>query len=528
MRLFFRGFKETTYFRFASLDLVRSEWRRYNYSLIEGQEGLAQPELPNATFDVSVVNLEENSSRTPINYVMPPEVQRELNYDNYQSIQMNEQAMEFKIVNLGDGEGRAVYKNTMLDLRQFRRLKMDVHAEAIQGYPLKDEDITLFVRIGNDYRSNFYEYEIPLALTQYGTYSNNIDAHRIAVWPRENMLDISLEDFTNLKLERNNQLKQYGGSITAPYEKILGNNKIKIVGNPNIGSVRVVMIGVRNPKKTTERPNDDGLDKSAVVWVNEFRLTDYENSGGWAATARATAQLADLGSLTLVGTMITNGFGSIEQRYADRAHEDTYEYSVMTNLELGKFFPESWGVRIPFFFGFSAHTEIPLYNPFNQDIKLKTALDALTGYSRDSLSLIAKTYVQQKSFNLSNVRITPQGSGKQRVFDIANLSLSYAYTQQLRRNARLAGNLQETYMGLLSYAYNVQPKYWQPFKKLKPKALAFFRDLGINPYPNQFSFTTEINRYYNELATRNIATPDLEIPATYSKDFTWERRYAVL
>jgi cell surface protein SprA len=171
---------------------------------------------------------------------------------------------------------------------------------------------------------------------------------------------------------------------------------------------------------------------------------------------------------------------------------------------------------------------MPLYNPFNQDVKLKTALDALSGHSRDSLEMMAKTYVQQKSFNLSNVRISPIGHDGQRIFDISNLSLSYAYTQQLSRNPRLAGNLQETYNALLAYAYNVQPKYWQPFKKLKPKSLAFFRDLGINPYPNQFSFTSDINRYYNELTTRNISMPEIEIPSTYSKDFTWERRYSVV
>ncbi|MDR1199965.1 MAG: cell surface protein SprA [Prevotellaceae bacterium] len=528
MRFFVRGFKETAYFRFASLDLVRSEWRRYNYSMIEGQEGLAQPELPNATFDVSVVNLEENASRTPVNYVMPPDVQRELNYDNYQSVQMNEQAMEFKIIDLGDGEGRAVYKNSLFDFRQFRRIKLDAHAEAIPGYPLNDNDMNLFIRVGNDYRNNYYEYEIPLVLTAHrSTYSNNSEADRLLVWPRENMMDIALEDFTNLKLERNQQIKQYGGSLSVPYEKITGRNRMRIVGNPNLGSVRVIMIGVRNPKKTAGR-DDDGLDKSAVVWVNEFRLADYENEGGWAATARTTAQLADLGSLTLVGTMITNGFGSVEQRYIDRAHEDTYEYSIMTNLELGKFFPEKWGVKIPFFFGYSAHHEIPLYNPFNQDVKLKTALDALSGHSRDSLEVMAKTYVRQKSFNLSNVRISPMGHDGQKVLDISNLSLSYAYTQQFRRNPRLAGNMQESYNALLSYAYNVQPKYWQPFKKLKSKSLTFFRELGINPYPNQFSFTSEINRYYNELTTRNISTPEIEIPSTYSKDFTWERRYSVV
>ena len=527
MRMFVRGFKNPTYFRFASLDLVRSEWRKYNYSMIEGQEGLAQPELPNATFDVSVVNLEENASRTPINYVMPPDVQRELNYDNYQSVQMNEQAMEFKIVDLGDGEGRAVYKNSLLDLRQFRRIKMDAHAEAIPGYSLNDGDISLFVRVGTDYRNNFYEYEIPLVITPHRQYNNDNVADRLEVWPRENLLDISLDAFTDLKLERNQQIKQYGGSMTTPYEKVVGKNKIKIVGNPNLGSVRVLMIGVRNPKKTAGR-NDDGLDKSAVVWVNEYRLTDYENEGGWAATARATAQLADFGSVTVAGTMITNGFGSLEQRYADRAQEDTYEYSVMTNLELGKFFPDKWGVKIPFFFGYSSRHETPLYNPFNQDVKLKTALDALTGNSRDSLEMMAKTYVRQKSFNLSNVRIVPEGHDGQKVFDIANFSFSYAYTQQFRRNARTVGNLQETYSALLAYTYNVNPTYWQPFKKLKPKWLGLISDFGLNPYPNQFSFTSEINRYYNELTTRNISSPEIDIPSTYSKDFTWERRYAVV
>jgi cell surface protein SprA len=76
--------------------------------------------------------------------------------------------MVLRVRDLADGDARATYKNVRLDMRQYRRLKMEVHAEALIGQPLLDDEVTVFIRLGSDYKGNFYEYEIPLKLTPYG------------------------------------------------------------------------------------------------------------------------------------------------------------------------------------------------------------------------------------------------------------------------------------------------------------------------------------------------------------------------
>ncbi len=523
MRMFMTGFSDTTYMRFASLDLVRSEWRKYNYSMIEGQEGLAQPELANALFDISVVNIEENANRTPVNYVLPPGTTREIDASTYQGNQLNEQSMQLKVVALDDGEARAAYKSSLFDFRRFRRLQMDIHAESVEFMPtLHDGDVTLFVRLGSDYRNNYYEYEIPLAVTPPGSYTDN---QRTIVWPEENLLDLELEKLTDLKLERNQYIKYSGGSVGTVYEKNDGDRRMRIVGNPNLGSIRNVMIGIRNPAKTV-LGNDDGQAKSAIVWVDEMRLTDVDNKSGWAANARASATLADLGTVTVSGNMKTAGFGGIESRINDRINYDSYQYDIITNFELGKFFPDKLGVHVPMFFGFSEYFETPFYNPYDQDVKMSRALDMLDSKSQqDSLKSLTQTYTRRKAFSLNNVRMAPNG-GVQRVFDISNLSLSYSFSESSMRNMRTVQNLKKNFNGGLAYTYSVQTKYFEPFKKIGGgKALGLIRDFNIGLYPKQFSFTTDMSRYYGAVQVRNVAYPDITIPATYAKDFLWNRSY---
>ena len=520
IRVYLTEFEETAHLRFASLDLVRSEWRRYNYSLIEGQEGMAQPETGNSQFDISVVNIEENSKRDPINYVMPPGTVREIDPSTYQENQLNEQSMQLKVLNLGDGEARAAYKSTLFDFRKFRRMQMDVHAESVIGYPaVKEGEVSLFVRMGSDYRNNYYEYEIPLRITQAG------QNDQLSVWPVENFLDLELELLTQLKIERNQYIKHSGGTSGSVYEKtISGGKKLRILGNPSLGTVRNVMIGIRNPAKVALN-NDDGLDKSVIVWVNELRLTDVDNKGGWAANARVSTTLADFGSISVSGNIKTVGFGSLESRINDRLLNDTYQYDIVTNFELGKFFPDKVGVRIPLFFGFSEYYETPYYNPYDQDVKLKDVLNSFDSKSeRDSLKRITQTLTRRKSFSLSNVRVAPEGS-MPHVFSVSNLSASYAFNETYSRNMNTLNNVQKNFSGSLAYTYDVQPKFWQPFKKVKGSALTFIRDFNIGLYPKRFSFNTDMSRYYSEMQSRNVYYPDIEIPATYAKDFTWNRSY---
>jgi cell surface protein SprA len=523
IRMFLREFTDTTVLRFATLQLVRGDWRRYSQSLLQGQEGTSQPEMTNAVFDISSLNIEENSLRTPVNYVLPPGTSRQIDPGQYQVRQLNEQAMMLKVLDLADGDGRAAYKNTNFDFRQYRRLKMDVHAEAINGYPLKDNELSVFVRIGTDYRYNYYEYEIPLSLTPHGVYSDN---EREKVWRPENMLDVAMEVLTNAKLERNALIKAEGGSMASVFEKFDGKNIVRVVGNPNLGNVRALMVGIRNPAKRTNL-GDDGLPKSVIVWANELRLTNLDESSGFAANARMTAKLADFGNITVAGNMMTPNFGSLESKINERSQVYLYQYDIATSLELGMLFPRNLGVRLPFFFGFMENYTTPKYNPFDQDILFKDAVRHLTSYERDSLYRMALDYKQRLSVNFTNVRVAANNV-EQMVFHPSNLSLGFAYSRLFARNAKIDHQENINYHFNLTYAYNVQPFYIDVFKNvgwLKSKYLRLIGDFNLNPFPNQFSFMNDINRTYNEVQFRSVVAPEIQIAPTAAKDFTWDRNY---
>jgi len=160
--------------------------------------------------------------------------------------------MVLRVHDLADGDARAAFKNVNLDIREYRRLRMEVHEEAIIGQPLHDNDLTLFVRIGSDYKGNFYEYEIPLKVTPPGRYNNDNDAQRTIVWPTENSINIDLSVLQAAKQARNNKIQEPGSSlgISDVFVYYDGTNRISVSGNPNLSNLKVIMIGVRNPIKT--------------------------------------------------------------------------------------------------------------------------------------------------------------------------------------------------------------------------------------------------------------------------------------
>ncbi|HSN49948.1 MAG TPA: cell surface protein SprA, partial [Bacteroidales bacterium] len=378
MRMFLKGFEQPVIMRFAKLDLVRAEWRKYNISFMEGGERVTVPEATDGTFEISSVSIEENAGKIPVNYVLPPGFDRVTDPQNPQLRQLNEQSMVLKVLNLEDGDARAAFRNVNLDIRQYRKLRMEVHAEAIPGQPLQDGELTAFVRIGSDYKGNFYEYELPMKLTPPGHYENSNDDNRAIVWPSENSFTIDLSVLQDAKQERNRQMQLPGSSLSATDVFVYQTDKarVSVSGNPNMSNIRVIMIGVRNPIKTRSRSTDDGLPKYAEVWVNELRLSDFIEDGGWAANAHLQARLADLGTVDMVGQVSTPGWGSIEKKVNERSKEEVLKYDISSSVELGKFFPEKAGVRLPVYVGYSETRIRPQYNPLDPDILLNDALDA--------------------------------------------------------------------------------------------------------------------------------------------------------
>ncbi|MDE7457444.1 MAG: cell surface protein SprA, partial [Muribaculaceae bacterium] len=340
MRMFMTGFKAVTHLRFATLELVRGEWRGYDFNLNSRGDAPAEGQL-----DVSVVNIEENSRREPVNYVLPPGVTRITDPGQSQIVQLNEQSMSLKVTDLNAGDARGVYRNTLLDLRNYKRMQMWVHAEALinNNTDLKSGELSLFVRLGSDVKSNYYEYEVPLTLTPPGEYNTYLNSDREIVWPRSNYLDFNLQSLINLKKERNaakrNEESGVGfATLFTGRDPDNERNRMAVIGNPSLSDVRVVLIGVRNNSTQT---------KGGTVWVNELKVTDFNEEGGWAAKANATLNVSDIATLNFGTHIETSGFGSVDQSLNERRLHDEEQYNFAVQGDVGRLLPEAVKLRAP-------------------------------------------------------------------------------------------------------------------------------------------------------------------------------------
>lgn len=531
IRMFLKNFSDSVILRFGTLELVRNDWRKYNASLMEG--GLFQPDEPVTTsFEVSAVNIEENSNKSPVNYILPPGITRVIDPMQPQLRQLNEQALLLRACELGDGDARAVYKNVFMDIRQYKRIKMFVHAESVANETsINDDDISIFIRLGSDYQDNYYEYEIPLKVTPAGNYNNDDENDRYIVWPEANELNLEFTVLQAAKQKRNDAMHTSGSNVTltTPFRTLDGKNTITIMGNPNMSNIKTIMIGIRNRRQDLNPLSDDGKAKCVEVWVNELRLTDFNEKGGWAANARITTKLADFGTVTLSGMTSKPGFGSIEKKVSERSKEDIYQYDISSNLSLGKFFPQKSGVRIPMYIGYSERISNPQYNPLDPDIPLKVALNdpLLSDKEKENIKHRAQDYTKRKSLNFTNVQIA-KNKGKPKIYSISNWSTTYAYSETFSRNINTEYNLLKNYRGAINYNYNATPKNYSPFKKskfLRKKYFRFIRDFNFYLMPQNISFMTDLNRDYNEVKLRNLSEYDIIVPSTVNKNFYWNRNY---
>jgi cell surface protein SprA len=521
IRMFMTNFADTAVLRFATLQLVRGEWRAFNTennpANVIADPAIVNPPLDNSALDVETVNIEENGNRTPIPYVVPPGIQRQRNYNNVQTnTQLNEQSLSLNFTSLRDGYSRAAFKPFNNDLRKYKRLQMFIHAE---GSQLKNNDVNAFIRLGVDYIDNYYEYEIPLSVTQPGTADPN------AIWPAVNELDLQLSLLTNAKLARNNaRLNGQPWPLTVPFTLSDGHNKITIKGQPDLSRLAAVMLGVRNPyKNSSPSGTDDGLDKTGIVWFDELRMTDFDNSGGWAATGRLDAKLADFATVTVSGSRTTVGFGALDSRLEDRSMNDTKVYDVSGNVELGKFFPDKSGVHIPLYVNVSQQVSTPQYDPASPDILLKQTLNAATSAKqRDSIQNAAEDYTLRKSINLTNVhKAKTNASAPSHVWDVENFNATYSYTEYDHHDFTTLSDFEKTYHASLAYNFTIQPKYYSPFEKvIKSNLLSIIKDINIDLMPSRLNYSINFDRFYSENTLRNNDPTNLiPIPTTFNKTF---------
>lgn len=521
MRMFLTNFQKPIVLRFGTFDLVRGEWRVYDQSLNTGAN-------ETGSMSVSAVSIEENSDKVPVNYVLPPGIQRGQDPTQPQLTEDNEQALNIVVENMSTNESKAVYKNTTLDIRQYKRLQMFVHANAFEQNTtnLSDNQLAVFVRLGSDYKNNYYEYEIPLKLTAPGQYSRYSLTDCKIVWPEDNMLDIPLSVFTSLKKERNKArglgLASYN-TLYSGYDEDKPNNKVSIMGNPTLGEIKVMMIGVRNLS---------GEIKSGEVWVNELRLKEYNNEGGWAAQGALNVQLSDVGTINATGKIVTDGFGGLEDGVAERSQDDYKTYSFTANVELGKFFPDKAKVTAPLYYSITQEETRPKYNPLDTDMLLDDALESTANeHERDSIESIAVTKTTNTNFSLSNVRVGIQTKRHPMPYDPANFSFSYSHSHRHTSGETTVYENEDNWRGAINYSYTPVYKTFEPFKKMiksKSKWYDLVKNFGLNWLPQNITFDTEMVRNYYELQERDMeSTEGNQLPLTFSEQFLWNREFSI-
>ncbi len=538
MRMYLRGFETRTVLRFAEFELVRNSWRRYNRQFRDGPPVLGGEE--NTEFNIDAVNIEENSSREPFNYVLPTGIRREQSLGVVNTLQ-NEQSLVLKVQNLQPSDRRAVFKYTDTDLRLYEELKMFVHAEALSESRFdrpENGQLKLFMRLGSDFEQNYYEYEVPLRLSDTVGIGNmigpgnnflNTPAYSDSIWLSENEVDLPLALLRELKLERN----EAGIPITQAYASTFQpkadsdnanlrnvTHTVRVKGNPNLGFVKVFMIGVKH---------EDGFDIDGIsseVWVNELRLEGLDERGGVAGIARADVQLADLGTFTAAANYSSIGFGALDNSVTERSRESTAGYDLAANISVDRFFPQKLGLQLPLYVQHSKSVSTPEYDPYDFDLRVKDKIDRADDRAeRDSIREQSQEITKISAINLNNVSINPAGSSGASPFSPANLSLSYGFTKTERSDPFIASEEIRDHTGALNYSYSRgRGSSLEPFKGIESKYLNLLSEINLNPLPNSFNFTNVLDRSFATTQYR-FAGVDEEFNTFYNKRFTWTRNY---
>lgn len=528
MRMVLTDFDRELFLRFGTFKLVRGEWRQYDRELHPSDI----PPISSATLEVSTVNIEENGDRTPINYVLPPGVLRSLSPDQAQVTQQNEQSLSLKVKRLSPQDARAVYKNTAIDMRRYKRLELFTHAEAL----IDDEtatasgDLEVFIRLGSDYKNNYYEYAVPLDLTPFGVYGDNYN-DRMAVWPANNKIDLSLESLTRMKRRRNSLQSDGKAEFYKEWRTPDENNPrntMAIVGNPSLSQVKTILIGVRNAS---------GNIKSAEIWINELRLSEYQEQGGWATNADVQIKLSDIGSINAQGTYQTAGFGAIDQTLSQRRLEDLRQINLSSTFEFGKLFPDKAQIRIPLYYSYQDELILPQYNPQDQDILLQESLNEIKDRdTRDSLINQVATRTTMHSISLANIG-SDFKSETPMPYDPANFSMGYSYNISNHHTPEVEYDRQYSWQAQLGYNYSPSFTPLKPFsfvpevkgKSPISKTASTLRNYQLNWLPAKIEFSSQMMRNYSELQVRNLLpdASDFKLPVSFVQNFIWNRDFSI-
>lgn len=516
-RMLLTGFNQPIVLRMANFRTVGNRWRQYAGNL--QQPGLTKPPEPNAdNFSVSVVNVEDNGQGNEYKPPYVPPIARDRDNTSVIARRLNEQSVQLCITDLPDGDARAVYKNVSMDFYNYGRVKMFVNAH---GNNLQDNQLNAFMRFGTDQDQNYYEVEIPLTITRNGK-----DVGDNEIWPEQNQFDFDLNDLYALKARRDRE----GASLnqlyplTSPLQS--GKHGLRIFGRPDLSAVKLIMIGVRNPKTADARP------LSVCIWADELRLTDFDRTAGWAVNAVMNAKLADLGNITASVRHSTPGYGNVQSKISERTRADATTFDISGTINIDKLLPRQLGLKIPMFASYESVISNPNFDPANPDLRLTAALSSFnTDAERESYLKIIQDRTIRRSLNFTNVKkVKLDPKAKSNIYDIENFAFSYAYSGSEQTNFNLSENSKQSTKGSVAWQYASTFKGVEPFKNVKWLSSPFLQlinDFNFNPMPTSISVRGDLDRSLSKIVNRNSQIDAASSQPNFSKYFVFNRSYNI-
>ncbi len=502
IRLWVTGNNKPLEMRIVDFNLVGNQWEE----IVKND----------STFKVSTVNIEDNPE-----YTSPPGVDRARDRTiPDQEVYGNEQSLSLNIKNLNDNETRFVIKRFSfrpLDFFNYRELRMFVHGQEIDKGTFKrfssdpiNPDAEMIVRFGAD-SMNYYEYRAPV----------------LPGWHEANNVSIKFSDLTSLKQGRDsaNQIVSY------PVKDGPTGSRYVVKGNPTLTKVLFIAVGVQNVQ------SKGVIQLNGEVWINELRLTDVDDTPGWAYSVASTIKIADLGNIAFNYSEIDPFFHPLQARFGSRTTNRTWNASASFSLE--KFLPESWaGTSFPFSYSHSEGLVMPKYIP-SSDIDIDKAADQLytvvksktssvdsANTSRTNFILESQTLQISDSYALPSFRINLPGDYwiVKKVINQFNYGFTYATSSM--RSPTIKSKTNWGWNSRVGYTYSLSSdNYLEPFKLDWTDLFDSFREYKIFFPITSYNFSLNANRSQTQENLRNQLKeidPTRSFSAGRSLGFNWK------
>lgn len=573
IRIWTNGHTSPITVRFATLELVGSQWRAsqvVNNTDADGEPIPTEDLLTGARISIESVNNEENP-----NYEIPiGAVRNRVREPQSGTIRdAREQSMVLRASNLQPNRHLAVYQTytSAQNLLRYQNLRMFVHLNGqINNRPLEEQDrgaVKLFIRLGANEESDYYEYEQLLTPSPLNQVSGASSQRADYLWRTNqpnpdpdgepfidlNSVNIVLSSLNQMKFLRDSYEDESGAGfdltevfwsdVHANFQSEIrkfapDGTRIGVRGTPSLDRITTIVIGLRNVSEEEE------ILQEANMWVNELRMSGYDQEVGYAAYGTADFKLADFARVKVSMRAQSDGFGSLSSTMYDREQLNVQNWTINSQVYADKFIPERFGWTVPVSLEVKENSSFPKFDPNRGDIRvssLQNAVAADSTLSSEEISL-RQQQIREEAQSLSKIysytaQVSKAGSRSRLLRNTVDvMSLNYSFSDNKGRTPTRLFRNSWRWNTSLSYRLKIRnPRVLRLFKWLEETpVLKLLSGIGLNYLPSSLDYALSADRSFSSskrrpdpVRQRSSQLPeDVQFPIREQHQFSHTRRFS--